>query len=470
MAHKEVSVNVFTEFITKYRNDPVQFVRDILEEEPDPWQQKVMKQSLKSRLLAVKSGHGVGKSTCAAWLMMHHMLCFYPQKTVCTAPTASQLFDALFAELKSQLIRLPPALNKLFEVFSERITLKSDPSGSFISCRTARKETPEALQGIHSEKVLLIVDEASSVDDAIFSAAGGSLSGNATLLLLGNPTRPEGYFHDAFTRLVDRWWTLTVSCETSKRVKKEYIDEMAERYGVDSNTYRIRVLGEFAESSDDTIISNELVETAVSRDVDPTEGGISWGLDVARYGSDKSALCKRRGNTVMEPIKSWAKLDTMKLMGIVSAEYKKAQDEEKAPVEILVDVIGIGASIVDRGMELGLPVVGINTGESASLSGQYKNLRAELWHKAKEWFEQRHCRIPRDERLMFELCSPRYSFESSGKIRMETKDEMKKRIGHRGSPDYADAFVLTFAGTAAIHSGFGASWQKPLMRNIPGIV
>jgi hypothetical protein len=172
----------------------------------------------------------------------------------------------------------------------------------------------------------------------------------------------------------------------------------------------------------------------------------------------------------MEPIKSWAKLDTMKLMGIVSAEYKKAQDEEMAPTEILVDVIGIGASIVDRGMELGLPVVGINTGESASLSGQYKNLRAELWHKAKEWFEQRHCRIPRDERLMFELCSPRYSFESSGKIRMETKDEMKKRIGHRGSPDFADAFVLTFAGSAAIHSGFGTSWQKPLMRNISGIV
>ncbi|QDP52175.1 MAG: putative terminase large subunit [Prokaryotic dsDNA virus sp.] len=462
--------NVFTEFIGKYKNDPIQFVRDILEEEPDPWQKKVMQESLKSRLLAVKSGHGVGKSTCAAWLMMHHMLCYYPQKTVCTAPTASQLFDALFAELKSQLTRLPPALQKLFEVFSERIVLKSDPSGSFISCRTARKETPEALQGIHSDKVLLIVDEASSVDDAIFSAAGGSLSGNATLLLLGNPTRPEGYFYDAFTRLKDRWWTLTVNCEESPRVKKEYIDEMAERYGSDSNTYRIRVLGEFAESSDDTIISNELVESAVTRDVDPTEGGISWGLDVARYGSDKSALCKRRGNTILEPIKSWAKLDTMKLMGAINAEYKKAQEDQVAPVEILVDVIGIGASIVDRGMELGLPVVGINTGESASLSGQYKNLRCELWHKAKEWFEQRHCRIPRDERLMFELCSPRYSFESSGKIRMETKEEMKKRIGHRGSPDFADAFVLTFAGNAATTAGLGASWQKPLMRNIPGII
>ena len=70
---------------------------------------------------------------------------------------------------------------------------------------------------------------------------------------------------------------------------------------------------------------------------------------------------------------------------------------------------------------------------------------------------------------MFELCSPRYSFESSGKVRMETKEEMKKRIGHRGSPDYADSFVLTFAGQSAIIAGTGGSWGKPLKRNILGI-
>ena len=68
--------NIFSDFIKKYKNQPVKFVQDILDEDPDPWQQKVMKESLKTRLLAVKSGHGVGKSTCAAWLMMHHMLCF----------------------------------------------------------------------------------------------------------------------------------------------------------------------------------------------------------------------------------------------------------------------------------------------------------------------------------------------------------------------------------------------------------
>ena len=467
--------NIFSEFIEKYKHDPVRFVRDILGQEPDPWQIELLEATLTERLCSTKSGHGVGKSACCAWLALHALCCTYPTKVILTAPTSSQLYDALFAELKSQVLRLPPALQQLFEVFSERIVLKADPSGSFISCRTARKETPEALQGIHSGgpgdsgKVLLICDEASSIDNAIFEAAGGTLSGNATLILVGNPTRSEGYFYDTFTKLKDRWWTRTVSCEDSSRVTPEYISEMAERYGRDSGTFSIRVRGCFSETTDDTIISNELVESAVTRDVDPTKGAITWGIDVARFGADKSALCKRQGNTIMEPIKSWAKIDTMNLMGQINAEYQKAQQENLAPQEILVDVIGAGASIVDRGLELDMPVIGINTGESASLSGQYKNLRCELWHRAKEWFEQRHCRIPRDERLMFELCSPRYSFESSGKVRMETKEEMKKRIGHRGSPDYADSFVLTFAGQSAIIAGTGGSWGKPLKRNILGI-
>jgi phage terminase large subunit len=463
--------NIFSEFIEKYKTDPTRFVREILGQEPDPWQIELLEATMTERLCAIKSGHGIGKSTCCAWLMLHHMLCFYPQKTVCTAPTASQLFDALFAELKSQLLRLPPALQQLFEVFSERIVLKADPSGSFCSARTARAENPDSLQGIHSANVLLICDEASSVSNAIFEAAGGSLSTpNSKLVMVGNPTRSEGYFYDAFTKLSDRYWTRTVSCEDSSRVTPEYIEEMEERYGRDSGVFSVRVLGNFAETTEDTIISNSLVEAAVSRDVDLSETApIVWGLDIARFGSDKSALCKRQGNHVIEPIKSWAKLDTMALTGAVYAEYTKAQAEDKVPVEILCDSIGVGAGCCDRMRELNMPAIDVNTGESASVSGQYKNLRAELWHKAKEWFEQLNCRIPRDERLMFELCSPRYTYESTGKIRMETKSEMKKRIGHKGSPDFADSFVLTFAGTSAIMSGASGGWSKPLKRNLPNI-
>jgi len=463
-----MSNNIFVEFIEKYRNDPVSFVREILGSEPDPWQKELMEAYLVERACFVKSGHGVGKSTCASWIMLHHMVCgSYPQKTVCTAPTNSQLQDALFAEFKTQLGMLPVALKNLFEVFSDRVVLKSDPSGSFLSVRNSRKENPESLQGVHSSgKVLLVVDEASSIPQEVWDSAGGSLSGNATLICLGNPTRSEGYFYDAFMKHRGKYWTKTVSCEDSPRVSKEYCEEMADRYGKDSSTYQIRVLGEFPSTSEDTIISNELVESAVMRDVQPTKGPVIVGLDIARFGSDRSALCKRVGNTVIEPIKSWAKLDTMALTGAVYNEYQKDRENNLDWEFIYADVVGIGAGTCDRLSELGLPVIGINTGESASLSGQYKNLRCELWHKAKDWFEKRHCRIPRDERLMFELCSPRYTYESSGKIRMETKSEMKKRLGHKGSPDFGDAFVLTFSGTNATSQGLSQSWSKPIKRNL----
>ena len=155
-----MSDSTFVDFIGRYKNRPVQFVQDVLGQTPDTWQATLMEAAIPKndfnpnsghRLCAAKSGHGVGKSTCAAWIAIHNIVCYYPQKTVITAPTSSQLFDALFAELKSQMIRLPPVLKNLFETYSDRVTLKSDPSGSFISCRTSRKETPESLQGIHSD-------------------------------------------------------------------------------------------------------------------------------------------------------------------------------------------------------------------------------------------------------------------------------------------------------------------------------
>ncbi|MGB1693400.1 MAG: phage terminase large subunit [bacterium] len=470
---------LFTEFIEKYAEDPVSFVRDILECEPDPWQKELMEASLPKcgnpnsgqRLCAVKSGHGVGKSTTASWIALHNIICQYPQKTVLTAPTSAQLFDALFAELKSQLNNLPPALKNLFEVSSDRIVLKADPSGSFISCRTSRPESPESLQGIHSPRTLLIADESSIISSATFESAGGSLSSeNATLILLGNPTRPEGYFYDAFTRLADKWWLRTVSSEDSPRVSKDFVTELEDRYGRDSQTFRIRCLGEFPETSEDTLISNALVESAVTRDVEPTGGRIIWGLDIARFGTDKSALCKRQGNTVLEPIKFWSNQDTMALTGAVYQEYEKALQEGDSPDAICADVVGLGASVCDRGSELGMPIVGINTGESASLNQMYKNLRCELWHQAKEWFEARDCKIPRDNRLMYELCSPRYSFDSTGRIKLETKDEMRKRLGGRGSPDFADAFVLTFGSVSGVLAGASRPWNQPLRRSVGGIV
>lgn len=462
--------NPFVDFIKTYRNDPVAFVRDVLGVEPDEWQREFLAAIASGhRRMSVRSGHGVGKSTTASWAMLWYLLTRYPVKVVVTAPTSAQLYDALFAELKRWVKELPPALNQLLEVKQERIELKSSATEAFISARTSRAEQPEALQGVHSDNVMLVADEASGVPEQVFEAAAGSMSGhNAVTILLGNPVRSSGFFYDTHNRLKGEWWTKRVSCVDSPRVSTAYVAEMASRYGDESNAYRIRVLGEFPRSDDDTIIPMELLDAAQHRDVAPSKTAPSiWGLDVARFGSDSSTLCKRKGNAVTEPVRRWRNLDLMQLCGAVVAEYEALPAGDR-PLEILVDSIGLGAGVVDRLRELNLPARGINVSESPAMGGTYRNLRAELWHKAKAWLEARDCKLPKDEDLIAELATVRYKFTSNGKVQVESKDEIRKR--GLASPDKADSFVLTFASDAATvqyGTSYNSPWTKPIKRGIP---
>ena len=462
--------NPFIDFIKLYRTDPVLFVKEVLGVEPDEWQKDFLNAVASGeRKISIRSGHGVGKSTTASWAMLWFLLTRYPVKVVVTAPTSAQLYDALFAELKRWVKELPPTIQDLLDVKQERIELKASSTEAFISARTSRAEQPEALQGVHSENVMLVADEASGVPEAVFEAAAGSMSGhNALTILLGNPVRSSGFFFETHNRLKDEWWTKRVSCEDSARVSQEYIDDMKSRYGEESNAYRIRVLGEFPRSDDDTIIPMELLESAKHRDTRAYEDApIIWGLDVARCGSDSSVLCKRQSN-VVHTLERWRNLDLMQLTGAVVAQYE-ACDHKSRPAEILVDSIGLGAGVVDRLMELKLPARGINVSESPAMGGTYLNLRAELWHKAKAWLEKRDCKIPNNEDLIGELATVRYTFTSNGKIKIESKDDIRKR-GLK-SPDMADAFVLTFASDAATISwGSNNSWGKPLKRLIRGLV
>lgn len=462
--------NVFNEWVDRYKNDPVLFVMEVLGVDPDPWQVKFLRAIARGdRKISVRSGHGVGKSTGSAWAMLWFFMTRSPVKVVVTAPTSAQLFDAMFAELKRWVGMLPLPLQELIDVKQDRVVFRAAPDEMFISARTSRAEQPEALQGIHSEHVMLVADEASGVPEQVFEAAAGSMSGHsAVTLLLGNPTRSSGFFYDTHNRLSSEWTTFRVNCEDSPRVSTDYVEEMKSRYGEDSNAYRIRVLGEFPRSDDDTVIPMELLESAKQRDV---RGSLVarpiWGLDVARFGGDSSSLCKRRGNVVSAPARVWKNLDLMQLTGAVVAEYEMCEEDDK-PEEILVDSIGLGAGVVDRLRELGLPARGINVSESASFKAMYVNLRAELWYRALAWFEKRDVAIPNDDRLINELATVRYKFASNGKRQIESKDEIKKR-GLK-SPDVADSFVLTFASeaaTALYGVGPKSSWSKPLKRNVP---
>ena len=192
---------------------------------------------------------------------------------------------------------------------------------------------------------------------------------------------------------------------------------------------------------------------------------IVWGLDVARFGSASSVLCKRQGRKILA-IESWRGLDLMQLTGAIVAEFEGCQPRTE-PVQICVDSIGVGGGVCDRFRELQLPAVGINTAESPSLRTTYTYLRAELWFKLKSWLESRDCNIPKDDKLLAELVAVKYKFTSSGKLQIESKDDMRRR--GMASPDAADAVCLTFATEAAtvIHgSRDNTNWSKPVRRNL----
>jgi phage terminase large subunit len=167
-----------------------------------------------------------------------------------------------------------------------------------------------------------------------------------------------------------------------------------------------------------------------------------WGLDVARFGDDRTALAKRQGNRLLEPIKWWHGQDLMQTVGRLQVEYQDTPLRMR-PAEILIDSIGLGSGVLDRAREIGLPVRGINVGESPAIKLSHQRLRDELWFAGREWFQGLDVCIPQDDALISELSAPLYTFTSTGKIVVESKADMKKR-GLR-SPDMADAFLLTFA-------------------------
>ena len=477
--------NPFLAFHERYERDAKLFVMEVLGMDGrDEWHTLDAEQadildavSRGERGISLRSGNGVGKTTTLAWAIVWQNVCVFPQKTVCTAPSGGQLFDALAAETVTWLKRLPKALLDIYEIQSEGFHHKAAPEESFTSFRTSRAETPEALAGIHCEagRVLLIGDEASGIPDPVFQSASGSMSGrNATTILAGNPTRLTGLFYDSHTKLRDRWFTVHMSCIGHPRVSPEFVEDYRRRYGEQSNAYRIHVLGEFPLADNDAVIPRELMELARVRDIKPIGFLPIWGVDVEGGGkdSDASALVKRRANVVAEPPLVWHDLEEMQLVGRIKQEWDQTIPSDR-PSEICVDAIGYGAGVAQRLAELGLPARAINVAESPAMRDQYQNLKTELWFMAREWFSARDCKIPaapkssREPDLGEDLCAVNYLPPmSSGKMRIEPKSETKKRLGH--SPDLADAFVLTFAGNAitAQQGGLSVSWNTPLKRDI----
>lgn len=438
--------------IKAFRKDPALFCKNMFDMDADDAQKAVMEAVARGdRGVAVKSGHGIGKTRTLAALAIWHITVFYHAKCAITAPSSGQLMDALLPEIKALIQMMPDDVQEWYNVKQDRIEFVAYPHLNFISAKTSRQENPDAMQGVHADHVLLIGDEASGIPDNVYESSAGSMSSDhACMLLAGNPVRSSGYFYDCFESLADSWTLFTISCVDSPRVSKQYIEEAKERYGEDSNAYRVRVLGEFPLGDDDTVIPVELIDSAVEREVEPF-GPYVWGLDVARFGTDKTALAKRRTNAITEKVQWWAGLDTMQVAGRVYNEWLETPHQDR-PELIVVDSIGYGAGVVDRLRELDLPVTGINVSETLALNPRYKDLNSELLYSVREWLAKRDVSMVKDARLRADLKVSTYGYTSAGKIKVSDKDAVRK-VNKSGSPDLADAVKLTFcrAAIAALH-------------------
>jgi hypothetical protein len=453
-----------------WRADPQAYVRQRFGGEPT-WQQAQILTAIApaGAKVSVRSGHGIGKTTSAAWIILWHLETHDYAKVPCTAPSSHQLRDVLWGELAKWRRAADvqsagrgdhPALylSALFHGTQDKLYDLSAPDWAAIA-RTSRKETPEALQGHHARHLLYIVDESSGVPEEVFEAAEGALSTpGARVLMLGNPTRTRGTFYASHNANRGDYTPLHFRSQDSPLVDPGYRQRLVRKWGEGSNIVRVRADGDFPRQDDEVFISLDLTEPCLTRERDDGVGQRILGVDVARMGSDRTVLLLRQGR-VVEHIRVCARQDTMRTVGGIVAVLDAWQVNVVA-----VDLIGVGAGVHDRLMELQhqgrirCQVQEVDVSRAAPPKQpedemQAHRLRDHLWLLMAKWLRDDapvFCAEDRQacEDLAGELASVHYRLTSDGVLVVEPKDDMKRRLGH--SPDLADALACSFGPQAPL--------------------
>ncbi|MCM3573296.1 DEAD/DEAH box helicase family protein [Mesobacillus subterraneus] len=451
--------NVLVDLIDVYWDDPVAFAEDILQFTPDEWQQAVLRDLASDRFVSVRSGQGVGKTGLEAVAVIWYLSCRPNPKVICTAPTRQQLNDVLWAEIAKWL---ETSMVKNFLKWTKtKVYMIGSEERWFATARTATK--PENMQGFHEDYMLFVVDEASGVADNIMEAILGTLSGlENKLLMCGNPTRTSGTFYDSHHKDRADYKTHKVSSWDSPRASKENIERLIRKYGKDSDAVRVRVYGEFPKSEPDVFIALEWAETAVESIVEPYHKELHLGVDVARYGDDETVIAPRIGGKVFELL-CYNKKGTTETTGNVirSAREFHRMYPFIQHVYIKIDDDGVGGGVTDQLNEIisqeifpfSIQVIPVGNGRKAEDSEHYDNRGTEVWAAVRDELKANMTayiqgqpavvQLPNDERLISQLTTRKYKMTSKGKIKLERKEEMKKR--GLDSPDRADAVALSFA-------------------------
>ena len=413
---------------------PLTFATDVLNVRLWSKQEEVLAAVPDHQRVAVKSGNGLGKGFCASVAVLWFLYTHDPAIVLSTAPTFRQVQHVLWRQVRQLHRRAKDTLKG--KLISTRWDLAEDRYAMGLSADTA-----DEFQGFHSPNMFIVVDEAEGVSDEIYEAIEGVMtSAQCRLLLIGNPTTVTGVFRRAFHEESHLYYNVTISALDSPNVTAgkvevpglttaRWVNERKEIWGEDNPLYRARVLGEFPDLAEDALIRLSEIEAAgkreqpsssadpaadqsksASADPAPTPGSneelppsvdaaqfgfgsprdanadpvngeeVVLAVDVARFGSDRSVILRRRGQRV-EEIRTFQKLDTMQLTGWVAAAIQEFQ-----PDRVCIDEIGVGAGVVDRLREQGYQVKGINVARWARQDKLFANLRAEGYWRLRELF------------------------------------------------------------------------------------
>ncbi len=430
---------------------------------PEAWQVTILN-DIKTGLLSAEdaikiaraSGHGIGKSALVSWIILWAFTTAPDTRGVVTANTETQLKTKTWAEL-----------GKWFNLFLGRdhfqltatALLSRDPSRE----RTWRidqvpwsEKNPAAFAGLHNQgkRILLVMDEASEIPDTIWEVAEGALTDADTEILwmaFGNPTRSIGRFRTCFdsTGHGKSWSSAQIDSRSVSFTNKTLFAQWIEAYGEDSDFVRIRVKGMFPRTGEMEFISAFEVDSAMAREPESAlHDPVALGCDVARYGSNESVIAFRRGRDARTtPWEFYRGINTVELAArISSAAGTQGADG------IFIDGGGVGGGVVDNVRALGLHCWDVQFGGSADVGGastgnageMYANKRAEMWGAMRAWIRAGGA-LPQDPALRAQLIAPNYGLDMKGRIQLEKKEDMMRRLGGDKSPDRADALALTFA-------------------------
>ena len=432
------------QLISEWRLDSLRWIREVLGVEPTQQQIDIIKHFMLHRFIAVRSGNKVGKTSVSAWLLLWFMCCFKDARVPCTSPSESQLKKGIWQEVGKWYRELPDFFRDQFEYGAEALTHKGRGTSWQAYVKTATKENPEVLSGAHSDNIFVIMDEGSGIDTLIINNILPLLgSPNAYSIILGNPLRTSGFFHGLFNGKPSIFKKLLkYSAEDSPLMPKETLKAWELAYGGrDSDYYKIHALGDFPDSDSDQLIPLTIIDNAIKNNVsyDEYKGSkLIWGVDVG-LDHDASTILKRQGRKLFQAENFYKIGSSVKLAGRIKEAYYKADPK---PSTINVDEIGIGRGTLDILQAWELPVRGINVGTTPWVKGRFVNLKAELWYMLRDWLLQEKPDIPNDPDLITDLVTTRYLTNPSGKLKIESKDQVKRRIGR--STDRGDGLILTF--------------------------